>query len=367
MIDPLRRRLGRLVIAVIAGLGLAGALAAPAFADPPGPTDYQSEVRSVEPETPTIEVGIIGGDSFFEMRVDPGVEAIVVGYQAEDYLWFRPDGVVLENQNSPATYLNANRYGNDGVPSNASADAEPDWKQVATGGYWTWHDHRAHWMQSARPFGLEAGDQILEAVIPIVVDGETVEVTVISTWQPEPSPLAMWLGAVAGAAAAVGAWFLRDRRVPPIAATIPLVVLALGVGAAQYTSLPSETGPRPIWIVLPIIAAVSAAVGVVLGNAWQALRCRRGDAARRSRTRRVGIPQARRTHGGDHSHRCAVLARPVRDGSGPRRGRVPRGDRPLVALRRAEFVCCAGRCVGLAQRFHGAVGLTAPGPPVSTS
>ena len=117
MIDPLRRRLGRLVIAVIAGLGLAGALAAPAFADPPGPTDYQSEVRSVEPETPTIDVGIIGGDSFFEMRVDPGVEAIVVGYQAEDYLWFRPDGVVLENQNSPATYLNANRYGNDGVPS----------------------------------------------------------------------------------------------------------------------------------------------------------------------------------------------------------------------------------------------------------
>ncbi len=266
MIDLLRCRLGRLVIAVIAGLGLAGALAAPAFADPPGPTDYQSDVRSVEPETPTIDVGIIGGDSFFEMRVDPGVEAIVVGYQAEDYLWFRPDGVVLENQNSPATYLNANRYGNDGVPSTARADAEPDWKQVATGGYWAWHDHRAHWMQSARPFGLEAGDQILEAVIPIVVDGETVEVTVISTWQPEPSPLAMWLGAVAGVAVAAGAWLLRDRRFPPITATIPLVVLALAVGAAQYTSLPSETGPRPIWIVLPIIAAISAAIGVVLAK-----------------------------------------------------------------------------------------------------
>ena len=205
MIDPLRRRLGRLVIAVIAGLGLAGALAAPAFADPPGPTDYQSEVRSVEPETPTIEVGIIGGDSFFEMRVDPGVEAIVVGYQAEDYLWFRPDGVVLENQNSPATYLNANRYGNDGVPSTARADAEPDWKQVATRGYWAWHGHRAHWMEGARACGLVAGDQILEAVIPIVVDGETVEVTVISTWQPEPSPLAMWLGVV-------GARRLRSAR-----------------------------------------------------------------------------------------------------------------------------------------------------------
>ncbi len=262
--DAVRHRVRRVLGAVAVGLGLAAAVGSPVFADPPGPTDYQSEVRSIEPESSVIEVGIIGGDSFFELRVEPGSEAFVVGYQGEDYLWFRPDGVVFENQNSPATYLNENRYGNDGVPATARADAEPDWKQVATGGYWAWHDHRAHWMQSARPFGLEAGDQILEAVIPIVVDGDSVEVTVISTWQPEPSPLAMWLGAVAGLAGAIGVWLLRDRRIPAIAATIPLVLLAVLVGAAQYTSLPSATGPRPIWIVLPLIAAASASIGVVL-------------------------------------------------------------------------------------------------------
>ena len=190
MTEQVRRRVGRWILGVVAGLGLVGATASPVFADPPGPTDYQSEVLSIVPETPTIEVGIVGGDSFVELSVEPGIEAMVVGYEGEDYLWFRPDGVVLENQNSPATYLNANRYGIDGVPATARADAEPSWEQVATGGHWAWHDHRAHWMQSARPFGLEAGDQILEAVIPIVVDGETVEVTVISTWQPAPSPLA---------------------------------------------------------------------------------------------------------------------------------------------------------------------------------
>ncbi len=246
------------------GLGLAGAVATPALADPPGPTDYRSEVRSVEPETASIEVGIIGGDSFVEMRVEPGTDAMVIGYEGEDYLWFRADGAVLENQNSPATYLNADRYGNDGVPSNASADAEPSWKQVATDGQWAWHDHRAHWMASVRPFGRSAGDQILEAVIPVVVDGDTVEVTVISTWQPEPSPLAMVLGALSGLGVAAGAWLLRGRRFPAIAATVPLVVLAVAVGAAQYLSLPSSTGPRPIWIALPLIAAVSAAIGVVL-------------------------------------------------------------------------------------------------------
>ncbi len=276
MNEAIRHRLRRAAAGVVVGLGLAGMVASPTFADPPGPTDYQSEVRSIEPETPTIEVGIIGGDSFFELSVQHGVEAMVIGYQGEDYLWFRPDGVVFENQNSPATYLNANRYAIDDVPASARADAEPSWKQVATGGYWAWHDHRAHWMQSAPPFGLEAGDQILESVIPIVVDGETVEVTVISTWQPEPSPIAMWLGVVAGVGMAGGAWFLRGRRIPPVAVTVPLVVLAVAVGIAQFTSLPSATGPRVIWVALPIIAALCATVGVVL-----ALRGRRfaADAA----------------------------------------------------------------------------------------
>lgn len=264
MTELARRRARRLIIGVVAGLGLAGTASSPVLADPPGPTDYQSEVRSIVPETPTIEVGIVGGDSFVELSVEPGVEAMVIGYEGEDYLWFRPGGVVLENQNSPATYLNANRYGNDGVPASAGADAEPSWEQVASGGYWAWHDHRAHWMQSARPFGLEAGDQILEAVIPIVVDGETVEVTVISTWQPAPSRLAMWLGVVAGLGVGVGAWLLRGGRIPAIAPSVPLVVLAVVVGAAQYLSLPSATDPRPIWIVLPLIAAVSAVAGLLL-------------------------------------------------------------------------------------------------------
>ena len=259
-------QLWRLVIGVVGGLGLAAAVATPTFADPPGPTDYQSEVRSVEPATPSIEVGILGGDSFFELRVEPGIEALVVGYQGEDYLWFRPDGVVLENQNSPATHLNANRYGNDGVPANARADAEPSWREVAIGGYWAWHDHRAHWMQSARPFGLGVGDQILEAVIPIVVDGDTVDVTVISTWQPAPSPLAMVSGVVAGLGLGVGLWFLRGGRFPPIAVVVPLTLLVLAVGTVQYLSLPGATGPPPIWIVLPIIAVLSAAVGVVLAK-----------------------------------------------------------------------------------------------------
>lgn len=254
----------RALLAVVGGLGLAVCVASPALADAPGPTDYLSEVAKIEPSTPAIEVGIVGGDSFFELRVERGTEVEVVGYQGEDYLWFRPDGEVFENQNSPATYLNANRYGTESPPASATADADPDWKLVASDGFWAWHDHRAHWMQSARPFGSQVGDQILEAVIPLNVDGTKVDVTIISTWQPAPSPLPMWFGALCGIGIAVGVWLLRPGTLQALVLTVPVTLLALVVGSWQYFSLPPETGPKPIWIVLPIIATMSSSAGVLL-------------------------------------------------------------------------------------------------------
>lgn len=195
----------RAVIGLAAGLLGSVMFTSPAFADPPAPTDYQSEIASVEPLTPTIGTSIIGGDSFFELTVAPGTEVFVVGYQGEDLLWFRTDGTVWENQNSPSAYLNADRLGGGGIPATATADAEPDWTQVAADGNHSWHDHRAHWMQQARPFGLGPGDQILETVIPLVVDGTDVEVTVISTWQPAPSPLPGVAGFGVGVGLAVAA------------------------------------------------------------------------------------------------------------------------------------------------------------------
>ncbi|MGB9344610.1 MAG: hypothetical protein WCA90_01130, partial [Ilumatobacteraceae bacterium] len=261
----------RLLVGIAAGLLGSALLGSSALADPAGPTDYQSEIVAVEPPTATIETSIVGGDSFFQLTVDPGTEVIVVGYQGEDALWFRPDGTVWENGNSPSTYLNADRLGGASIPANATADAEPDWRQVASDGNFSWHDHRAHWMQEARPFGLGPGDQILESVIPLVVDGGDVEVTVISTWQPAPSPLPAAVGVVGGITLAVAAWFLhRSRRLPALLAATPVVVVAVVVGIWQFLSLPPETGPRAVWWVLPVIAAVSLAVGLVAGrrSAW---------------------------------------------------------------------------------------------------
>lgn len=260
-------RLGR---RVLAGLALGGVLSlgvgAPALADPAGPTDYRSEIVMVDPPTSSIEVGVVGGDSFVELTVASGTEVFVLGYRGEDNLWFRADGTVWENRNSPSTYLNEDRLGGAEIPANAVVGAEPDWRQVASDGHYAWHDHRAHWMQEARPFGLGPGDQIWESVIPLVVDGDEVEITVISTWEPAPSPVPAIAGVVAGLALGVAAWFMRRSRFV-LAIAAPPVVVALVAGVWQFRSLPPETGPRLVWWALPAIAAVSVGVGLVA--AWR--------------------------------------------------------------------------------------------------
>jgi hypothetical protein len=253
-----------LFVAWLAGIILALGVGTPAAADPAGPTDYRSEVVAIEPPTESVSLEVIGGDSFLQLEARPGAEVFVLGYQGERYLWFRPDGAVLENRSAPSTYINAARYGGGDIPPEASPDAEPDWHQVGDGHRWAWHDHRIHWMQRSRPLGRSAGDRILESVVPLEVDGSAVAITVTSTWQQPPSAAPMWLGGLAGVATVAGSWALRGRR-SRMLLDVPPAVLALVVGAWQFLSLPSETGPRLVWWVLPAIATACAVVAVAAG------------------------------------------------------------------------------------------------------
>ena len=253
----------RSIVVPLVALMTALAFPGTAFADPAGPTDYLSEIRSIDPPTPSIQLDVLGGDSFVQLQVDPGTEVMVIGYQSEDYLWFQADGTVLENQNAPSTYTNDDRFGGGIPPANATPDAEPDWREVASDGSYSWHDHRAHWMQTIRPAGKGVGDQIVEGVIPLVVDGAEVDVTVISTWEPEPSPLPAAAGFLAGLAlVGVAVWSWRSNR-QWVGSIVPVAAFAVVVGVLQFISLPSETGPRLVWWLLPAIALVASIVGAV--------------------------------------------------------------------------------------------------------
>ena len=144
-------------LAVVTGVVVASPSAA--IADSARPTDFRSEVVAIDPPTPSIAVSIVGGDAFVLLRVDPGVEVEVMGYQSEPYLRFAADGTVYENQSSPATYINGSRYGGSSIPEGASAAAEPDWAEVAPpgSGEYAWHDHRSHLMLPTAPAGHATG------------------------------------------------------------------------------------------------------------------------------------------------------------------------------------------------------------------
>jgi hypothetical protein len=250
----LTRRLAVLVVAVVA----VAAPSAPstAFADAAGPTDFRTEIVSVEPDPSTIALSIEGGDSFVRIVVDRGTEVTVYGYDDEPYIRIDPDGTVFENLRSAATYLNDVRYGTADVPGDVDPEAEPDWQEVAEGGEWAWHDHRAHWMASEPPVNMVAGDSLPPSTIELSVDGVPVAVTVVTTLVADPSPWPTIAGAGLGAAlAALAAW--RGRSAVE---AIAVSAMALAIGLAQFLSLPASTGPRPIWFLPPAVAVVSASL-----------------------------------------------------------------------------------------------------------
>ena len=254
-----------LVAAAIAVL-LVAAPAGSVAADPAGPTDFRTTVVSVTPATDGIDVDVIGGDSFLQLTVAPGVDVVVLGYQQEPYLHFRSDGVVEENERSPAAYLNADRYGGDEIPAGADPALPPNWRQVGSAGRHAWHDHRAHWMDPNPPANGVPGTQIQTATVPLQVDGVPVEVAVRTDWLPEPSRVPLAVGAAVGLALVLLTVLLRRRLAW---ALLVVAAAAAAIGWWQYRSLPAETDPRLVWWLLPVLATACVVVALVLG--WRLL------------------------------------------------------------------------------------------------
>jgi hypothetical protein len=231
-------------------------------ADPPGPTDYETVITGIEPATPTIGVEMIGGDSFVQLTVQRGIEVIVLGYSDEPYLRFRSDGTVEENRQSPAVAQNKDRYGDD---STATGDpsAPPEWVAVANNATYAWHDHRAHWMSSDSPPGFERGDAIQDGVIPLVVDGVAVRVSVTTSWKEAPSRASLAAGAIVAGFVVLTVLSMRAR----LAWVLVVGAAAAGaIGWIQVNSVPEVTGPSIIWWLLPAVAVVSGLIAVPLGR-----------------------------------------------------------------------------------------------------
>ena len=236
--------------------------AATTWADAAGPTDFQSSVVSIDPATPQIHPSIIGGDSFLRLRVDRGTEVDVLGYRSEPFIRFLADGTVEENRASASYLISKSRLGDD-LPADFVDDAPPQWHTVADDGDYSWHDHRMHWMSNSDPPGKQPGDVVLQQTVHLLVDGVAVQLVVESVWVAPASTVPTWLGGAAGLAVGAALVVARRRRWSGLLA-VDLAALATVVGTWQYLSLPSETGPRPVWFLLPAVALVAAGMAAVL-------------------------------------------------------------------------------------------------------
>jgi hypothetical protein len=107
---------------------------------------------------------------------------------------------------------------------------------------------------------MRAGESLPETRIAITVDGTPTVINVRTTLAASPSPWPAVLGALLGLALAAAALL---PVVPAAAAVLPIALAATWVGVVQYTSLPSETGPRLVWW-LPAALAVVCGVAAML-------------------------------------------------------------------------------------------------------
>jgi hypothetical protein len=183
-----------------------------------GKLGYRSTVRAVKPRVPGIQLKVLYGDDQVWLDNRSGETIVIDGYGGEPYLRFAPQGVFV-NVNSPAGYLNQDRYGKTVPPKSASVKAPPDWQKLAGGQVWAWHDHRIHYMIPAFPPQIKAAPRkphhVFDWKVPATANGKPFLITGSLDYRPPPEQsqsfpvaLVIVLAALIGAGM-VGLFFLR--------------------------------------------------------------------------------------------------------------------------------------------------------------
>jgi deferrochelatase/peroxidase EfeB len=230
--------------AMLLALALALLPAAPAAAHSVGgvgATNFRTTLSAVSPAVPGLALRVIENGSRLELRNDTGTEAVIAGYGGEPYARVGPDGVFL-NDNSPATFLNVDRYSVAIVPPTADGKGPPVWRQVSDAPLWRWHDHRVHWMLSTLPPAVAADPgaehRISTWTVVLTYGDQRLSAAGTLDWVPGPSPLP-WLLLVVVVAAVVAALTQLARPHRLLAAATGLLFLAdlaHGFGAMLETA-----------------------------------------------------------------------------------------------------------------------------------
>ena len=212
------RRIGAVAAAVLA-------TAAPAASAHQGNPDYLTRITSVTPATDGLTVEVLNRDDRLLLHNTSGRDVVVRGYDGEPYARVLADGTVQVNADSPAYYLNDDRFGNAEPPAGADGKGAPRWEELSRTGRFEWHDHRMHWMSQEPPErvrGVEERTKIFDWRIPLQVGGSAGAVAGTLFWTPQaqggPPTAAIALLVALVAVCCVVVAILRRRRSPAGAA-----------------------------------------------------------------------------------------------------------------------------------------------------
>jgi hypothetical protein len=226
-------------------------------------SDYRIEVTGYDGDSTGIEVRPVELGNRMELVRTTAKEVQILGYEGEPYLRLDADGV-FENLNSPAHYVNLERFARTTTPATATATAQPNWVKLSDGSSVRWHDHRTHWMDpTTPPPEVRKHPNVEQVIFPanrveLLVDGKPVAAIIAVTWLPPPSRIAWLLITSVAACALLAALVLvvSLRRFAAYFALIAAIACLVGSGSSAF-----RIGASALAIAVVI-------AGLVLRNRW---------------------------------------------------------------------------------------------------
>jgi hypothetical protein len=175
------RRTCALALAVLA-------TAAPAASAHQGNPNYLTQVNAITPAVDGITVDVLNRDDQLLLHNTSGADVVIQGYKGEPYARVQADGTVDVNTDSPAYYLNDDRFAKVKAPADADGKGAPRWKEISRTGRFEWHDHRMHWMSPQPPSNLrdvKEKTKMYDWKVPVRVGDQAGAISGTLFWTPQ--------------------------------------------------------------------------------------------------------------------------------------------------------------------------------------
>jgi len=225
-------------------------------------SDYRIEVTGYDGNHDGVTVRPVELGNRMELVRTTADEVQILGYEGEPYIRLDSTGV-FENVNSPAHYINLDRFARTPIPDTATAKATPNWVKLSDGNSVRWHDHRTHWMDTTPRQDVRDNPNVERVIfdanrVELLVNGKPAAAIVRVTWLPPPSRMVWLVITTISACALLAALVLVPslRRFIPLIAVIAAVACLIGSGHSSFR------------IVVSVAAIVLAGLGWALRNRW---------------------------------------------------------------------------------------------------